>query len=92
MKRRSEISANNGIHGVHNILFLERLENSVSEKYLASVFGLYEGFKEVRFISEKKVAFIEFSDPEAAAKALIGLNGYKVSPTCQFFIKYAKRG
>ena len=92
MKRRTDIGTSNGVHGLHNILFLERLEDSITESLLSGIFGLYNGFKEVRLISEKGVAFIEFSDSEDAAKALIGLNGYKVSPTCQFFINYAKRG
>jgi RNA recognition motif-containing protein len=92
IKKRTDIGNSNGNHGFNNILFLERLENSVNENFLVSVFGLYHGFKEVRLISEKGVAFIEFNESEDASKALVGLNGYKVSPTCQFFITYAKRG
>ena len=92
LKRRTDIGISNGVQGVHNILFLERLENTISEALLIGIFELYDGFKEVRLISEKGVAFIEFNSSEDAAKALIGLNGYKISPTCQFFISYAKRG
>ena len=92
LKRRNDIANSNGIHGVHNILFLERLENGVNEAFLANIFGLYEGFKEVRLISEKGVAFIEYTNSEEAAKALMGLNGFKISHACQFFITYAKRG
>lgn len=92
IKHRSDLGTTNGTFGSNNILFLERLEGSVSEAFLGNIFGLYPGFKEVRLVSEKGVAFIEYYDNEEAAKALIGLNGFKVSPTCQLFITYAKRG
>lgn len=92
LKRRVDLDNMNGHYNSNNVLFLERLETSVTEAFLENIFSLYPGFKEVRFIPEKGVAFIEFFEAKDASGALAGLNGFKVSPTCQFFITYAKRG
>ena len=92
IKKRIDLKDLNNIYDSNNVLFLERLETSVSESLLEDIFSLYPGFLEVRLISEKGVAFIEFQEAKDAALALSGLNGYKVTPTCQFFITYAKRG
>jgi len=92
LKRRVDLDNMNGHYNSNNVLFLERLESSVTEGFLENIFSLYLGFKEVRLIPEKGVAFVEFFEAKDASGALAGLNGFKVSPTCQFFITYAKRG
>jgi U2 small nuclear ribonucleoprotein B'' len=91
IKRRVDLKGLSGMFESNHVLFLERLESAVSEDCLEDLFGLYPGFKEVRLISEKGVAFVEFYEAASASVALAGLNGFKVSPTCQFFITYAKK-
>lgn len=46
----------------NNILFIENLPTVISEEYLTELFKPYPGFKEVRLISNKAVAFAEFED------------------------------
>ncbi|CAG9328471.1 SNRPA [Blepharisma stoltei] len=81
----------NGHAGANHILFIERIDSSIPENVIASLFSLYKGYKEVRMIPEKRVAFIEFDEDFQAAKALEGLNGYKITENCQLIISYAKR-
>jgi len=58
---------------------------------LLSQFGKYQGFNEVRLISGKSVAFIEYDTDAQAGVALVGLNGTKITDNCTLQISYAKK-
>ena len=81
----------NGFHDANNILFADGLDTSLTEHVLSHLFGLYAGFKEVRLIQEKGVAFIEYASPQEAAVALTGLKDFRVLPTCALSLAYAKK-
>ena len=59
----------------YKILFLENLPKSVRADQLDDIFSRYLGFVEVRLISERGVAFIEFYSDDYAAFALNDLRG-----------------
>ena len=59
----------------YKILFLENLPKSVRAGQLEEIFSVYTGFAEVRLISERGVAFVEFYSDDYAAVALNDLKG-----------------
>ena len=82
--RNSAFAAGAGIGGqpeVYNILFIEKLPKDVKQERLDDIFGAYNGFVEVRLISEKGYAFIEYYSDDFAAYAL---QDVKVANLLQF--------
>ena len=55
---------------VYKILFIEKIPKNVKQEQLEDIFGNYNGFVEVRLISEKGYAFVEYISDEYAAYAL----------------------
>jgi U2 small nuclear ribonucleoprotein B'' len=51
----------------------------------------YGGFKEVRMIPSKAVAFIEFDNEATSTIAMQALNNYRLSETNFLALSYAKR-
>jgi len=72
-------------------LFVDKLTSDVTERMLKSHFEKYQGFKEVRPILEKKVAFVEYDSDVQAGVALVGLNGTLITDDCPLIISYAKK-
>jgi hypothetical protein len=84
-----------GDQETNNILFVEGLSRVTSHNKLISVFSGFAGFKEVRHIPEKQVAFIEFDNDMQAAQALQEMNGHSFKEnngeTTNLRISFAKR-
>lgn len=55
---------------VYKILFIEKIPKNIKLEQLEDTFGNYNGFVEVRLISEKGYAFVEYISDEYAAYAL----------------------
>ena len=55
---------------VYKILFIEKIPKSVKQETLEDIFGNYNGFVEVRLISEKGYAFVEYLSDDYSAYAL----------------------
>ena len=55
---------------VYKILFIEKIPKNVKQEKLEDIFGAYNGFVEVRLISEKGFAFVEYLSDDYAAYAL----------------------
>lgn len=66
---------NNSEPEKYKILFLENLPKTVRADQLDDIFSRYHGFVEVRLISERGVAFIEFYSDDYASFALNDLKG-----------------
>ena len=62
----------------NNTLFIEGLSKVTQTSYLNELFMNMQGFKEVRHVVEKQVAFVEFEDDGQAASAMQKLNGFAV--------------
>lgn len=82
----------------NNILFIENLSSQISEPMLKNLFAQYLGFREVRILSGKGIAFIEYDNEINAGTALvgkdisyIGLNGLQLTPDCVLQISFAKK-
>lgn len=56
----------------NNILFIENLHPNISDPMLKNLFSQYLGFREVRLLSGKGIAFIEYDNEINAGTALVG--------------------
>jgi len=75
----------------NNILFVENLPEQVSEPMIKYLFAQYGGFREVRLLQGKGIAFIEFDNEINAGTALVGLNGYTIYQDSRLQISFAKK-
>jgi RNA recognition motif-containing protein len=75
----------------NNILFVENLTQDITEPILKTIFGKYNGFKEVRLFSGKGIAFIEYDTDLNAGTALLGLNNMSLTNDCILRISFAKK-
>lgn len=75
----------------NNILFLENLPADISEPILRSVFGKYNGFKEIRLYPGKGIAFAEYDNEINSGGALLGLNNLHLTADCILKISFAKK-
>lgn len=75
----------------NNILFVDKLTPDATQELLMAHFAKYQGFREVRLIPGKNVAFVEYDADVQAGVALVGLNGAKITDNCTLKINYAKK-
>mmetsp|Transcript_20039 Transcript_20039/g.47770 ORF Transcript_20039/g.47770 Transcript_20039/m.47770 type:complete len:249 (+) Transcript_20039:301-1047(+) len=76
----------------NNILFLERLPGEVNAVMLKTLFKQFPGLKEVRMVPGKPgIAFVEFEAEAQAAVAKDTLQGFKLTPTNEMRITFAKK-
>ena len=54
----------------HSILLLKNIENDVTQEALESMFSSQDGYKKIRYIQMRHVAFIDFVDIASAVGAL----------------------
>lgn len=70
-------------------LFISDLAENIQENEIKSIFERFQGFKEIRYIKEKKVCFVEFENVNQASKAAFSLNKTKLGDHV-LNINYAK--
>uniref|UniRef100_A0A7S2RXV7 RRM domain-containing protein n=1 Tax=Mucochytrium quahogii TaxID=96639 RepID=A0A7S2RXV7_9STRA len=75
----------------HNILFVTELPAECEKTALEILFKQYNGYKEVRVVPSRNVAFIEFDTIPNATLAKLGLSGFKVSETHTLKLDFAKQ-
>jgi len=84
-----------GKFGVNNILFVQDLPEEANAEMLSMLFNQFDGYIEVRMAPARpgagKAAFIEFDDEATAGHAKDTLQGFKVTPSCQLKITFAKK-
>lgn len=90
-KVESNVSVSNQQLPPNNILFIENLPADISEPILRSVFGKYNGFKEIRLYPGKGIAFVEYDNEINAGGALLGLNNLHLTADCVLKISFAKK-
>jgi len=71
-------------------LFVECLPDEMSDAAMAMLFKQYPGFTEVRLISGRNVAFVDYQTELQAETALRGLEGFLVTPQNALKISFAK--
>ncbi len=76
---------------MNRILFVSNLPSTdVTEAALAELFEPYAGFKEVRLVPGKPMAFVEYDSMESARSARSVLNGFQISPENKIQVEFAK--
>ncbi|RKO83410.1 hypothetical protein BDK51DRAFT_20045, partial [Blyttiomyces helicus] len=73
------------------LLFLKNLPTTVTEDMLAMLFQQYPGFKEIRLVPGKSVAFVEYETDAQADTAKTVLHGFKITPTNVMEVEFAKK-
>lgn len=76
----------------HLLLKVEGLPGQVTKEQLVGLFSKYEGFKEVRYVAAKNLAFFEFVSVDHAKIAKEGLKGYPLTSEYHLRLVYAKQG
>jgi len=75
----------------NKILFVENLPENTNDVNLQMLFQAYPGFKEVRIVPGKGVAFVEYENEAQSGVAMANLQHFKLSPTNLIVISYAKK-
>jgi len=81
----------NGFSLPNKILFVEKLPSYIDLDILNEIFQTYVGFVEVRLISQRGVAFVEFQEDYNAAVALNELNNKPITSEFTLHISFAKK-
>lgn len=76
----------------NNILFLQKLPETITQQQLIELFQRYPGFKEVRMIPTKKsIAFVEYDNELQSAVARSELSGHSFGPDQQMKVTFARK-
>ena len=71
-------------------MFVENLPSNLNISTLNYIFGKFSGLVNINYLSEKKIAFIEYNNEFNAGIALLGLNNYKITKDTYLNISFAK--
>jgi len=76
----------------NRILFVENLPTQCTDMMLAMLFQQYAGFKEARLVNGKPgIAFVEFLDVSQSVVAKQALHNFKITPTNNMKVTYARQ-
>ncbi len=75
----------------HRILFAYELPDNCNQEILNGLFVPLAGFKEVRHLPTRNVAFIEFVDVSTASYALSVLKSHRLNETHPLRLNFAKQ-
>mmetsp|Transcript_24353 Transcript_24353/g.61604 ORF Transcript_24353/g.61604 Transcript_24353/m.61604 type:complete len:174 (+) Transcript_24353:586-1107(+) len=76
----------------NHILFAQDLPDRANQDALGELFKQYQGFREVRLVPGKDgIAFIEFETEVQATDAMLGLQGFALTPEHKLKLSYAKK-
>ena len=77
----------------NKLLFVSNLPAETPAEALKALFGQYDGLRDMRLSTKagKGIAFIEFGDEFQASTALQGLQGFKLTPTDEMSVVFAKK-
>jgi len=76
----------------NNILFLQKLPETITQQQLVDLFQRYPGFKEVRMIPTKKsIAFVEYDNELQSATAKSELSGHSFGPDQEMKVTFARK-
>lgn len=77
----------------NKLLFVSNLPAETPAEALKALFGQYDGLADIRLSTKagKGIAFVEFGDEFQASTALQGLQGFKLTPTDEMSVVFAKK-
>lgn len=76
----------------NNILFLQKLPETITQQQLVDLFQRYPGFREVRMIPTKKsIAFVEYDNELQSATAKAELSGHSFGPDQEMKVTFARK-
>ncbi|CAO3646469.1 unnamed protein product [Mucor hiemalis] len=76
----------------NNILFLQKLPETITQQQLIELFQRYPGFREVRMIPTKKsIAFVEYDNELQSAVARAELSGHSFGPGQDMKVTFARK-
>ncbi|KAL2912546.1 hypothetical protein HK105_207944 [Polyrhizophydium stewartii] len=91
-KRMRENEEENEDEDANVVLFVSQLPDTETEESLATLFGQYDGFKDVRVVPGRSdIAFVEYDTTTEAGKARSLLNGFQISPGRAISVEFAKK-
>lgn len=75
----------------HSKLLVQNLPDDVTEDELRKLFSQYAGLTDLRVISARNLAFVEYTNEAEATVALQGLNNFNLRDDEPLFVAYAKK-
>lgn len=75
----------------NHVLFVQNLPDGMTDNHLSALFQRYSGFKEVKLISHRNVAFVEFDNEMNATTVMVAFQNFRFSPERPMIINYAKK-
>ena len=87
---KRKVSAN-AANPPHKILFLEHLPPGTEKDALEALFKQHAGYRGVRLVPARGLAFVEYADAVAAGAAREQLNGYALAPGCPMAVNFSKQ-
>lgn len=85
-------AASTGLELPNKILFLINLPEDTDQSMLQMLFQPFTGFKEVRLVPGRSdFAFVEFENEQQSTLARDALQGFKIGPSNNMKITYAKK-
>jgi len=72
-------------------LFIQNLPEDCTDTMLISLFQQFQGFLEVRLVSAKRVAFVEFQNELQSGAAMAEYQGYRLTHDHAMQISFQKR-
>jgi RNA recognition motif-containing protein len=87
---KRKVSAN-AANPPHKILFLEHLPPGTEKDALEALFKQHAGYRGVRLVPARGLAFVEYTAAAAAGAAREQLNGYALVPGCPMAVNFSKQ-
>ena len=87
----NEISIKINPEEVNKSLFVQGLNNSVTNQKLIELFNSISGFKEVKYFPTKGICFVEYDTIENATNALLKYDKFDLGNDCILRVSFSKK-
>ena len=87
----NEISIKINPEEVNKSLFVQGLNNSVTNQKLIELFNSISGFKEVKYFPTKGICFVEYDTVENATNALLKYDKFDLGNDCILRVSFSKK-
>ncbi len=87
----NEISIKINPEEVNKSLFVQGLNNSITNQTLIDLFNSLSGFKEVKYFPTKGICFVEYDTVENATNALLKYDKFDLGNDCILRVSFSKK-